>query len=113
MKLKYYRDVKGEPVDEIGAAKVTRRILISPEDGAPNFIMRVFEIEPSGHTPYHTHPFEHEIFVKSGFGILVFEGKDYPVKAGNVVFIQGNEKHQFRNTGKELLEIICLIPKMN
>lgn len=112
MKLRYYKEVRGEPVEEIGASKVTRRVVISPEDGAPNFIMRVFEIEPGGHTPYHTHTFEHEIFVKSGAGILVFEGKDYPVKPGNVVFIQGNEKHQFRNTGQELLEIICLIPKM-
>ena len=30
--------------------------MITEKDGAPNFAMRLFEIEPSGHTPKHTMP---------------------------------------------------------
>jgi quercetin dioxygenase-like cupin family protein len=31
------------------------RELITERDGAPNFAMRIFDIEPSTSTPFHTH----------------------------------------------------------
>jgi len=49
------------------------RDLISEKDGAPNFRLRHFVIEPGGHTPLHRHDWEHENYFISGKGILVTE----------------------------------------
>ncbi len=68
MIIRKYTDVEAEDVKMEEASGVKKRVLISEADGAPNFIMRRFTIEPGGHTPYHTHPWEHELYVLSGTG---------------------------------------------
>jgi quercetin dioxygenase-like cupin family protein len=104
-----YELVSAEDV-ESGASKVKVRWLITKDVGAENFAMRLFEIGVEGYTPLHTHPWEHEIFVLNGKG-FVFDGeKKMPFKSGDAVFVPGNEKHQFKNSGKELLKVLCLIP---
>jgi quercetin dioxygenase-like cupin family protein len=106
----HHTTVQAEEVTDEGAAKAKVRWLITKEKGAPNFAMRVFEIEPEGHTPFHKHPWEHEVFALEGEG-EVFDGeKTTPFKAGFAVFVPPNEPHQFRNVGKSLLKVICLIP---
>lgn len=93
-----------------GASGARMRMLIGPDDAAPNFHMRQFEVAPGGHTPHHRHDYEHEILVLGGSGIARSEQGDRPLKAGDVVFVPPNEKHQFQNTGDEPLSFICLIP---
>jgi quercetin dioxygenase-like cupin family protein len=106
----HYGTVKLEDVTIEGTSKTKVRWLITEEMGAKNFAMRVFEIEPKGHTPLHKHPWEHEVFALEGEG-EVFDGeKATPFKAGFAVFVPPNELHQFRNRGNTLLRIICLIP---
>jgi quercetin dioxygenase-like cupin family protein len=93
-----------------GASGAKMRMLVGPEDGAKNFHMRHFEIEPGGFTPHHQHDYEHEILVLKGQGVAVSEQGERPLRAGDVVWVPNNEMHQFRNTGAEPLEFICLIP---
>ncbi|MDD5448560.1 MAG: cupin domain-containing protein, partial [Actinomycetota bacterium] len=66
--------------------------------------------EPGVYTPRHSHPFEHENFVVSGSGEVLIEGKKEQVIRGDVVFIPPVLEHQYRNTGKEMLEFLCGIP---
>ena len=105
-----YKDVPTEPVVKKGFVQVRARYLITEKQGAKNFAMRLFEFAPKGHTSYHTHPWEHEMFVKKGQGILVSEDKKHAVKQGDVIFIPSGEPHQFINESNETLELICLIP---
>lgn len=105
-----YDNVKAEDVVTEGAFKVKVRWLITKEMGANNFAMRVFEVDPEGYTPLHSHSWEHEIFVLDGTGEL-FDGEKVTLfKAGDVVFVPSNERHQFKNNGTLLLRFICLIP---
>jgi quercetin dioxygenase-like cupin family protein len=110
MKKVHYREVPPDPVGEHDATGVTVRWVIAEKDGAPNFAMRVFEVEPGGHSPYHKHPWEHEVFILDGSGTLVHEGKEYPLAKGDVMFIPGGEQHQLRSATDGKLEFICLIP---
>ena len=110
MFIRKYQDVNLEAVEEEGAKGVKVRWVISEKDGAPNFAMRVFEVEAGGFTPYHTHQWEHEVFIKDGQGIVVSEGKEFPFKPGDVIFIPPDEHHQFKNTSTEKLEFLCLVP---
>lgn len=88
------------------------RLLVGRADGAPNFAMRLFEVQPGGHTPLHQHPYEHEILVLQGQGQAVSgDGVTIrPVAGGDVVLVPPHEKHQFRNAGQSVLKFICLVP---
>jgi quercetin dioxygenase-like cupin family protein len=110
MKIAPYTQARVTHFDRDPAKGVAARVVIGQKDGAENFWMRVFEIAPGGHTPRHTHDWEHEMFVHAGTGEVFSNGRSQPLTAGNVVFVPANEEHQFRNTGQELLVIVCLIP---
>ncbi len=109
MKHVHYSEVVKEPVELDGAEGVSVRWVINKAAGAKNFAMRVFEVEGSGKTPYHDHSWEHEVFILSGSGEVCVDGQDTPLVPGDVVFIPGGEKHNFK-AGAEGLTFICLIP---
>jgi len=110
MKVEKSSNIKKSPVDIEGAKDVGIRWLVSKEDGAENFAMRMFELEAGGHTPLHTHPQEHEVFVLEGDGTFVFEGQEHPIGAEHVVFVPPDKEHRFMNTGDSLLRMLCIIP---
>ena len=72
--------------------------------------MRQFEVAPGGNTPYHTHAYEHEVFILEGSGTVRDPQAEHSLRAGTVVFVPPNEMHQFRNTGSGPLKFLCLIP---
>ncbi len=109
MKIFHYENVEAKDADE-GASKLKVRWLITKEMGAPNFAMRLFEMEPKGHSPYHSHPWEHEVFILEGEGAVVSEKGEKKFAAGDVVFVLPNEKHQFKNSGTKTLKFLCLVP---
>jgi quercetin dioxygenase-like cupin family protein len=105
-----YKTVKAETVAESGACHVKIRWLISKDIGAPNFAMRLFEVTEGGYSPLHTHPWEHEVFILEGEGV-VFDGKKAtPFEPNDVVYVPASEWHQFKNTGHSTLKFLCLIP---
>jgi quercetin dioxygenase-like cupin family protein len=110
MKIEKSSNIKKTPVNMEGTKDVEIRWLISKEDGAGNFAMRMFEIRPGGYTPLHTHPHEHEVFIVEGNGALVFEGKEHEFGPEHVIFVPGGKEHRFKNTGDSLLRFLCLIP---
>lgn len=106
MKVINYADTK--PTQELSG--VLKREVITARDGAPNFCMRVFEVEPGSSTPDHSHPWEHEVFILAGRGVVRGEPGETEIGAGSVVFIAPGEQHCFINTGDQLLRFVCLIP---
>jgi quercetin dioxygenase-like cupin family protein len=110
MKVNHYESVAQQPVEMEGSRGCRVRWLLGENDGTPNFAMRQFEVAPGGHTPRHHHPYEHEVFVLEGEGV-VYEGESpHQLKAGDVVLVKPDEVHQFRNTGTTPLKFLCLVP---
>jgi len=110
-KAVHYKKVPKSQVKEAGAEGVQIRWLINKEnDGAENFAMRLFEVEPDGYTPRHSHDWEHEVFILNGEGTAFCGGSETHIKSGFVVFVPPNVEHCFRNTGKKKLRFLCLIP---
>ena len=110
MKIERSKLIKKSSVRVEGAKDVEIRWLISKEDGAKNFAMRMFEIQPGGHTPLHTHPHEHEVFIIEGKGIFRCDNQEYEFAAEDVIFVPGDTIHRFQNTGDSLLRFLCLVP---
>ena len=96
-----------------GAREVWKQVPISKADGSPLFSFRVFTIEPNGHTPYHTHPFEHLNFIIEGNGVMVNEkSEEQKIQTGDFALVLPDEKHQYRNTSaSEPMVMICAVPK--
>ncbi len=111
MKHVHYAEVQSEPVELAGAERCRVRWLISEADGAPNFYMRRFELEPGGCTPRHSHPWEHEIYVLAGEGSVECEGAAEAFRAGDVVFLPAGEEHCFVADAGEPAAFLCIIPK--
>ncbi|MEL6328731.1 MAG: cupin domain-containing protein [Planctomycetota bacterium] len=99
-----------KPVEMEGASDVRMAVMVGRDDGAPNFAMRSFEVAPGGHTPRHSHDYEHEVFVTSGSGTIYLDGADRPVRSGDVIYVPADELHQFRASPSEHLAFLCLVP---
>ena len=110
MKVCHYEQVESQAVDMQGAQGCRVRWLIGSAEGAPTFAMRQFEVLPGGHTPRHSHPYEHEVFVLEGQGVVYEGDQPHPLQAGDVVYVKPDEIHQFRNTGSGSLKFLCLVP---
>ena len=100
-----------EPVDMDGVEGVSMRVLLGGEHGMKNFSMRHFVVEPGGHTPRHAHDYEHEVLILSGHGDAEHDGETIGVTAGDVLYVEAEKVHQFRNTSSEAMEFICLVPR--
>ncbi len=111
MKHVAYSDVEAQDVRLPGAAKVRVRWLIDETDGAPNFYMRRFELQPGGHTPTHSHPWEHEVYVLEGQGTVFCEGQGERFRPGDVVLLPGGQEHGFTADAGQAVVFLCLIPK--
>jgi len=113
MKILHYDEIAPTKVEDKDAKGVTIRWLISKDDGAENFAMRFFEIEPGGKTPLHNHEHEHEVYIIEGEGTVWKQGNEIPIKPGTAVFVPPQEKHCFINNSQATLKFICLIPASN
>lgn len=111
MKVIHHNDVELHEVKIEGAKSAQIGRVLAKNDGAPNFSMRIFKLEEGGHTPFHAHEWEHEIFAVAGEGEIVTEN-DGIIKLveGTAALINSNEKHQFRNTTTEPFKFLCLVP---
>jgi quercetin dioxygenase-like cupin family protein len=112
MKIKKLIDVTKDNVELEGAVGAVKQLVLGSADGAPAFSFRVFTLAPDGHTPRHSHPFEHLNYVLSGSGELVDpDGNGQPVTAGDFAIVLPNELHQFRNTSGTDFVFLCAVDK--
>jgi quercetin dioxygenase-like cupin family protein len=99
-----------EPVTYSGDAKgVEMRPLITEREGAPTFAMRVFRLDPGGHTPHHAHDWEHQVYILAGEGSVHSTHTERALRPGDSVYVAPHEDHQFR-AGPHGLEFICCVP---
>ena len=110
MKVNSAENVQQQPVEMEGASGCSVRWLVGEKEGAPNFAMREFEVAVGGHTPRHSHPYEHEVFVLQGKGVVMEGDRQHSLKAGDVVFVAPDDIHQFRNMGDVPMKFLCMVP---
>ena len=85
--------------------------ILSVEDGVGEYVM-LYVIHKKGESsPDHTHSWEHQAYITKGEGLLVCDGKKYPIKEGDAILVPSGERHQFINTGDDNLERVTVNPK--
>lgn len=104
-------EIGRKPMDMAGVKGVSMAVMVGREDGAPNFALRQFVVEPGGHSPRHSHDYEHEVFIVEGRGTVLLDGRERPIRPGDVVYVPADHEHQFKaapDAGG--LRFLCLVP---
>ena len=107
------KKLKNVPVVKMhGSESVKKQIVIGPDDGSNEIVLRYFSIGPGGTSPRHAHDFPHLVKIEAGTGVITDEtGLDHPLQRGDFVYIKDNEVHNFKNTGAEPFDFICIVPR--
>ena len=106
MKIKNYRKVKAEQLEP----GITLRWLIGELDEAPNFALKLVELDSEVISPVYTHPWEDEVFVLRGSGALLGPEGEVAIGEGDVIYIPSMERHQFANRGEQELCLLMSVP---
>ncbi len=104
-------DVAATEVAGEGIEGVVKRVLVSPEQGWDGWVMRLFDLEPGGHTPRHEHDWPHVNFVAGGSGALFLDGAEHPLEAGSYAYVPSGHEHQFRAAADAPLSFVCIVPE--
>ncbi|NHJ40251.1 MAG: cupin domain-containing protein [Asgard group archaeon] len=111
MLIRKIDSIKSEAVTNYGSTKTNIQWLISKDQGAPRFAMRLFTLEPGAKIGIHGHPEEHEIYILQGEMDLISEdGSRSKVNASDSIYMPPNEKHGYENIGSKIVKFICVIP---
>lgn len=110
MIIKKLNDVPSMGVE--GYEHVKKQVVIGPDDGSQEIVLRYFSVEAGGMSPHHSHDFPHLVKIEAGNGSVTdSEGNEHPLCAGDFVYINDNEIHHFTNTGSEPFDFVCIVPK--
>jgi quercetin dioxygenase-like cupin family protein len=101
-------DVSYEPVD--AADGLSKGVLVDEDDGAPNFALRRFTLNPGAEVPKHTNEVEHEQYVLSGEYVVGIEGEEHVVSEGDTLLIPAGAVHWYRNESDEQGAFLCAVP---
>ncbi|SFR36437.1 Cupin domain protein [Halogeometricum rufum] len=97
--------------ESVGAAEgMSKGVLVDASDGAPNFAIRRFVLEPGASVPKHTNEVEHEQYVLSGQYTVGIEGEEYEVAAGDSLLIPAGAVHWYRNDSEVEGTFLCAVP---
>jgi quercetin dioxygenase-like cupin family protein len=96
--------------DDSKADRATRQILVGMEEQAPHFHMRYFAVQPGGYTSLDQHVHDHGVYMLHGRALLHLGDQEHELQTGDVVYIPGNEVHQFFTIGDEPFGFLCVVP---
>jgi len=107
--IRNINDVQMNPVELDGVQGASMAVMVGRGDGAPNFALRSFQVESGGHTPRHSHDYEHEVYIVSGSGTILLGDETKQIRAGDVIYVKADLEHQFQS-GDEPLRFLCMVP---
>jgi mannose-6-phosphate isomerase-like protein (cupin superfamily) len=83
-----------------------KRILIEELKEKINLIEDVIVV-PKGEIPCHSHDFTDEIFyIISNSAIMIVDNEEFEVNPGDMIYVDKNENHGFRNESDKEFKII-------
>lgn len=85
------------------------QVLLGPDDGAPNFVMRRFVMGPGGGIPLHTNEVEHEQYVLRGRARVTIGDAVHGVGPDDTLFIPAGTPHAYEVL-EGPFEFLCMVP---
>ena len=84
-------------------------MIMSPEvTGTQELTLLTSIIPPGSSTGLHKHNGDEFMYVVTGRGEFVEKGRGQDFEPDCMLFGRANEEHQVRNTGKDMLKLVCV-----
>jgi len=61
-----------------GYERVSKKIVIGPDDGSNEIVLRYFSLGSTGTTPHHSHDFPHLVKIEAGNGVVFYQRQRGP-----------------------------------
>lgn len=104
------RAARSVPNTAVSAGVATEmQVLLGPDDGAPNFVMRRFVMGPGGGIPLHTNEVEHEQYVLRGRARVTIGDAVHEVGPDDTLFIPAGTPHAYEVL-EGRFEFLCMVP---
>lgn len=86
---------------------ITSYLLVSAGTcDAEKLAITIVEMEPGGFQHLHAHEPEQMYYILEGQGLMMVNGEERPVQAGDCVFFPSFAEHGLKNTGDEVLRYL-------
>lgn len=85
------------------------QVLLGPEQGAPNFTMRLFRMGLGGGMPLHTNQVEHEQYVLRGRARVTIGDRVHDVGPDHTLYIPASAPHSYQVV-EAPFEFLCVVP---
>ena len=105
-------EIEKKVIEHPSMKAVEKQILIGPDQGWGDHVMRLFTLGPGGYAPRHSHPWPHIMYVVEGRGNLFMDGSDHPLTPGSVAYVPSEIEHQVSNAGDGSFVFMCIVPKI-
>jgi mannose-6-phosphate isomerase-like protein (cupin superfamily) len=77
---------------------------------SPRLMVGLNSFEPGQEHKLHAHPGLDKVYqVLSGQGVVVLEGREVPMRAGQMLVAPEGVPHGIRNTGRERLVVLAIL----
>jgi mannose-6-phosphate isomerase-like protein (cupin superfamily) len=76
----------------------------------PAMSMGVYKLPAGGVDPQQPHTEDEAYYIVYGTGKIEVEGEIYPVKPGDVIFVEANAQHRFKDIEQDLVIIVFFAP---
>lgn len=76
----------------------------------PAMSMGVYKLPAGGVDPQQPHTEDEAYTIVSGRGSIEIEGQTYAVKPGDVIFVEANARHKFKDIEEDLVIVVFFAP---
>jgi quercetin dioxygenase-like cupin family protein len=101
-------NAESQSVAHLGVVGDTYTILLTGEDTNGQFCLIDMYVPPEGGPPPHRHDFEETFVLLEGELDLTLRGSKSVARAGDTVNIPANSPHQFHNSSRRAVRMLCL-----
>jgi quercetin dioxygenase-like cupin family protein len=108
-----WEGIEPEVISTAEVNGIIKHILVGPKDGAPNFVIRYFQVPPGEQTFFHTHDHEHGMLILHGQAQIQISDELFDLSPMDTIFVAGGDLHRVINTSQEPLGFICVIPRLD
>ena len=104
------RGANGVKKNVVTAGKATEmQVLVGPDQGAPNFVLRRFIMGAGGGMPRHTNLVEHEQYVLRGRARITIGEAVHEVRPDTTLYIPAGAVHSY-DVIEAPFEFLCVVP---
>ena len=98
------------PANPVAAGTAARmQVLVGPQQGAPNFVLRRFIMDAGGGMPFHTNEVEHEQYVLRGRARIRIGNDVHEVAPDTTLYIPAGVPHSYEVL-EAPFEFLCVVP---